>query len=296
MNPFFSIILPTFNRGYILDRTIKSVVNQDFKNWELIIIDDGSTDDSKEIVQNHIEKDSRIQYHFQKNAERSVARNNGIEKSSAEYICFLDSDDFYKPNHLKEFEKIILAQKDKIGIFISELTRIENGKEKIVPFESIENFTNQTCFFLQVSESIIPSRVCIHRDILEKHKFQLYKDVEDTILWCEISLGYKVIQNKVASCSYYLHENNSTNIKNNPFLNQLKGLNFLFKKKRIKKIVPKKIRNQKLSNCFMGIAKYHLVNGEMLKFRINILKSMYYRLFNKSTRHKIYLFLKGKQQ
>lgn len=294
MKPFFSIVLPTFNRGYILERTISSVINQNFKNWELIIIDDGSTDNTKEVIQKFIEKETRIQYHFQKNAERSVARNNGISRASGEYICFLDSDDSFKPNHLLEFKRKISDQKEKMGMIISGATRMENGKEKLVPFEPIENFVNTTCFFLQVSESIIPSRVCIHSEVLKNHKFQIFKDVEDTILWCEISLNYQVFQHNVPTCIYYLHENNSTNINNNPFLNQLNGLNFLFKKKRIKEVVPARIRNQKLSSCFIGIAKFNLINGEMLKFRLNILKSFYYKLFNQSTKQRLLLFFKGR--
>ena len=95
MNPYFSIIIPAFNRAHLISKAIDSVIAQTFEDWELIIVDDGSTDNTKDLICNYQEKDSRINYIFQKNAERSAARNNGIANAKGEYICFLDSDDYW---------------------------------------------------------------------------------------------------------------------------------------------------------------------------------------------------------
>lgn len=103
--PIFSIILPTYNRAKLLTRSIDSVLRQTFTNWELIVIDDGSTDNTKSIVRKIYDK--RIKYFYQENQERSVARNNGIAKAKGLYICFLDSDDFYLPNHLSLFHQAL---------------------------------------------------------------------------------------------------------------------------------------------------------------------------------------------
>jgi glycosyltransferase involved in cell wall biosynthesis len=103
--PFFSIILPTYNRASFLSRSIGSVLIQDFQDWELLIIDDGSTDHTKEIVNSF--NDQRIKYIYQENSERSAARNHGIKLATAEWICFLDSDDEYLQEHLKIFHKEI---------------------------------------------------------------------------------------------------------------------------------------------------------------------------------------------
>jgi len=73
---FFSIILPTYNRAHFLPRAIESVIKQDYDNWELIIVDDGSTDNTKSLVQEFIQNDIRIRYIWQKNVERSAARNH----------------------------------------------------------------------------------------------------------------------------------------------------------------------------------------------------------------------------
>lgn len=102
----FSIIIPTYNRAHMISRGIESVINQTYTNWELIIIDDGSTDNTKEVVESY--NDSRIQYYWQKNQERSVARNNGIGKAKGDWICFLDSDDWYDKDCLKFYHDIII--------------------------------------------------------------------------------------------------------------------------------------------------------------------------------------------
>jgi glycosyltransferase involved in cell wall biosynthesis len=98
-SPFFSVIIPTFNRGYLISKSIQSVIDQDFKDFELIIIDDGSTDNTKEIVAGF--SDHRIRYLFQENKERGAARNHGTRISNGRYITFLDSDDRFKIDHLK---------------------------------------------------------------------------------------------------------------------------------------------------------------------------------------------------
>ena len=104
-----SIILPTYNREDFILTAINSVVAQTYNDWELIIIDDGSTDSTKDFIAPYT-KDLRIRYYFQKNQERSAARNNGIDLAKGKFICFLDSDDYYLSNHLSilndEIEKL----------------------------------------------------------------------------------------------------------------------------------------------------------------------------------------------
>lgn len=107
--PYFSIILPTYNRAPLLPRCIESVLIQSEPDFELIIVDDGSTDNTRNVVQAY--SDPRIQYHYKENQERNFARNYGIKKARGQYICFLDSDDYYLDNHLSEARKIIDSSK-----------------------------------------------------------------------------------------------------------------------------------------------------------------------------------------
>lgn len=104
MNNFkVSVIIPVYNCGEYIGTTLKSVINQDFDDYEIIVIDDGSTDNSLQII-NETLNDCGIEYEVvhQENAGVSVARNRGIDISSGEYLVFVDGDDYILPNHLSE--------------------------------------------------------------------------------------------------------------------------------------------------------------------------------------------------
>jgi glycosyltransferase involved in cell wall biosynthesis len=97
--PYFSVIIPAYNREKLICRTIESVLGQKFEDWELIVVDDGSTDDTGKAVKSFA--DERIRYIYQKNAERGAARNNGVKNAFGKYVFFLDSDDLLYPDHLQ---------------------------------------------------------------------------------------------------------------------------------------------------------------------------------------------------
>jgi glycosyltransferase involved in cell wall biosynthesis len=105
MMPYFSVVIPTYNRADIISATILSVIKQSHIDWELIIIDDGGSDNTKDVVNSF--KDSRIKYFWKSNGERGAARNFGTQKAKGDYVFFLDSDDILYPTHLQHaFKKI----------------------------------------------------------------------------------------------------------------------------------------------------------------------------------------------
>lgn len=107
-----SVITPMYNCEKFISETIESVLNQTYTNWEMIIIDDCSTDKSKQIVKQYIERDKRIRLiALNENSGAAVARNKGIEVSSGRFIAFLDGDDLWEPNKL---EKQIQFMTEKI--------------------------------------------------------------------------------------------------------------------------------------------------------------------------------------
>lgn len=124
--PFFSIIIPTYNRAHTIKTPIDSIIRQTFTDWELIIVDDGSTDDTLEIVASY--NDSRIRYVWQENQKESAARNHGIRLAQAEWICFQDSDDEYLPHHLEVLHQAIQNHPD-YKVFKTGLIIQENGVE-----------------------------------------------------------------------------------------------------------------------------------------------------------------------
>lgn len=93
--PFFSVIIPTYNRSNFIVATITSVLEQNFEDFEVLVIDDGSTDNTKEIIERILQKDKRVKYFYKTNAERGAARNFGVQESNGKFLIFLDSDDLF---------------------------------------------------------------------------------------------------------------------------------------------------------------------------------------------------------
>lgn len=114
----FSIIVPVYNVEKYLDQCVKSVISQNFSDWELILVDDGSTDGSSKICDDFAEKDKRIIVVHKKNGGASEARNCGLDKACGEFILFLDSDDFWNnPNALNEIDEQIKLNGSDVVIF-----------------------------------------------------------------------------------------------------------------------------------------------------------------------------------
>ena len=107
MEDTISIIIPIYNAEKYLSKCITSIIEQDYKNWELLLIDDGSKDNSSEICRNFVEKDLRIRYFCQSNSGVSVARNAGIKMATGQWIMFVDADDSIKRNTLSICSKFM---------------------------------------------------------------------------------------------------------------------------------------------------------------------------------------------
>ncbi|HLL73732.1 MAG TPA: glycosyltransferase [Pyrinomonadaceae bacterium] len=100
--PLISVIVPTYNYGKLIGQSLDSVRSQTYQHWECLVVDDGSTDHTSEVVKGYVKADSRIRYLKQDNRRQAAARNNGIQNSRGEYFQFLDADDLIEP---KKFER-----------------------------------------------------------------------------------------------------------------------------------------------------------------------------------------------
>lgn len=105
--PFFSVVLTTYNRKDFILRALNSLIQQDSEDWEAILIDDGSQDQTHSLIEHLLQENSRIQYVYQKNQGFEQAKNKGISLGNGEYITFLDSDDEYLTNHLSSRKEIL---------------------------------------------------------------------------------------------------------------------------------------------------------------------------------------------
>lgn len=119
MNPKHSIIVPAFNTGDAIRRCIDSIIAQSCGDWELIVVDDGSTDSTPEIIDEYSRKESRIKAIHTKNAGVSSARNTGLDNATGEYVMFVDSDDWIEPDYLRQVENYM---RDDADIYMLGIT------------------------------------------------------------------------------------------------------------------------------------------------------------------------------
>ena len=150
-NPLISVIVPCYNQAQYLDQCLQSVLVQTYQNWECIIVNDGSPDNTEEVAKNWVEKDSRFKYYYKENGGLSSARNFGIDKAIGEWILPLDCDDYISNDYLdlakNHFEnqdlKVIYCQAQKFGMV--------NEKWKLEEFSlaklALENLIFCTAFF-----------------------------------------------------------------------------------------------------------------------------------------------------
>jgi glycosyltransferase involved in cell wall biosynthesis len=151
----FSIIIPTFNRARLIGRAIDSVLAQDFPDWEMIVIDDGSTDSTGDMIRHYSDSDPRIQYHYTDNQGASAARNFGCSMASGKYFTFLDSDDEYLPGHLSLRSEMISAQ---------PAIEFLHGTAEIIGDEMVVD-CNDPSKLIPLSDCVIGGTFFIRRDL-----------------------------------------------------------------------------------------------------------------------------------
>lgn len=184
MNPFFSVIIPVFNRENEICNAIDSVLEQTFKDFELIVVDDGSTDKTPGIKEKY---KSKIIYIRQENSGVSSARNSGIKRACGQYIALLDSDDTWQKTKLHDQYKYI-KENPGVKIHQSEEIWIRNGK-RVNPKNKHKkregDIFNQSLELCLIS----PSAVVLHRSLFDKYGLFDEKMIvcEDYDLWLRIS-------------------------------------------------------------------------------------------------------------
>ena len=288
-SPFFSIIVPTFNRASFLPIAIRSVLEQTFIDWELIIIDDGSTDETGSVVSKF--NDKRIQYFWQENQERSTARNNGVLKAKGEYICFLDSDDYFLPNHLQVFFNNIINQKCPISFFYTDLQHqnyIGQFKPLIYDFE----FENNLDFILRTT--IHSQQTCIHKTILTEFQFNpKFRIGEDIELWMHIFNKYQVFHISEITLVVVQHQERSVdNKRTDSYLSILDLYKHIFSKPNPGNKIPFRRKLYLYSALYFGIARSYIVNNKKGKAIYYLSKSLILSPFVIEAKHRLYLILR----
>ncbi|MCB0496675.1 MAG: glycosyltransferase family 2 protein [Cyclobacteriaceae bacterium] len=181
-HPLVSIITPTFNAEKYVGETISSVIAQTYKNWELLITDDCSTDKTKEIVTHYSKEDSRIKlFALSKNVGAGEARNNSIKNASGRFMAFLDGDDLWLPNKLEKQIGFMLINNYPLS-YTSYIKIEENGKEK-----GIIHVPEKAYYKDLLNTNVIATLTTIYdSEILGKCYMNTLKKRQDYCLWLSI--------------------------------------------------------------------------------------------------------------
>ncbi len=214
----FSIIIPTYNRANMISVAIESVLAQTYPNWELIVVDDGSIDDTEVVVKQY--RDKRIKYYRQENRGRSVARNKGIDLSNGSYICFLDDDDYYLEMFLSKFYTEIKKHNRYDILCMCEQYENDNGELTKIQLDEKELLKNPLKYLTVKSNNLQP--FAIPEKILKKEKFNYRFELgEDFHLLVRLLINCKLVFINIPMCVYNNHEQMTMKreLDNNLFIN-----------------------------------------------------------------------------
>lgn len=205
-----SVVVPVFNAHQYLSRCITSLLNQTYSNFELILINDGSTDESEEILKQFAIRDSRVKYYTQVNSGPSVARNKGIEQASGEFICFIDADDVVYEGYLESLIQMVSQGYDIVTCGYIEVSQY--GQIPLNDFyRSLESLTKNEFIegILRGVGGTLWGKI-YRRHIIEAHELRLNSNVymcEDLLF----NLNYCLYAQKFAAIEPYLYEYNRLN-------------------------------------------------------------------------------------
>lgn len=212
MSPKISVIIPVYNVEKYLSECVNSVLVQDFQNYEMILVDDGSTDNSGKICDEYASKYSQIKVIHKENGGLSDARNFGIKEAQGDYLMFLDSDDFWQgSNRLAEISSIIETQ-NQPDIILYGITPFFDSKENtqlnVFPSISSSKVTNdfQKDFKYLVENFIYKATGCdkvIKRDIvIDNQLFFPEGKLHEDVAWCYDIISYIKTYNVYSECFY----------------------------------------------------------------------------------------------
>lgn len=213
----FSVIIPVYNKELYIKCTIESVLKQSFKDFELIIVNDSSTDNSLGVIENF--KDNRLRVFTKPNSGVSDTRNYGIVKAQYPYICLLDADDLWLPNYLEELYQLIIKY-PQVGFFCGAYSVFAGKSEQKIKTIDLINYNNSPFFkvdFFKASVAMkrviaLTSRVCIKKDILTSLPYIFPSGCnmgEDADVWIRTALNTEVVYSNNPTMLYRVDSINS---------------------------------------------------------------------------------------
>ncbi len=219
MDPLISVILPIYNIKDYLDKCMRSIIAQTYKNLEIIMVDDGSSDGSEKMCDDYLAKDKRIRVFHKKNGGLSDARNYGIERSNGEYITCIDPDDFVDKDYVEYLYQLLKKFDCKISICQHRVV-FDRGKIEEKGFSGAEVLSNKCCIERMLYHDVVDTSAwakLYHKSLFDTVQYpvgKLFEDIATTyklMLQCDkIAVGYQ------SKYNYIIRSNSIVNGKFNP--------------------------------------------------------------------------------
>lgn len=225
-----SIIVPIYNAEKYLSKCINSLINQTKKEIEIILINDGSTDRSEEIINNY--RDERIKYFKNENQGIGKTRNFGIEKATGKYLMFVDSDDYLKEDACEILFK--KAEKEKLDLVICNYYKVdeETDKKEIIEIKEFKNTKLKDNKELLLNVNLAPWNKLYKRDLIKKNKIKFVENLkyEDAPFVVETMDKAKRIGQVTEALNYYvIHKNSETTIRDRKVFDIIKIVDIIRK-------------------------------------------------------------------
>lgn len=206
--PLVTIVVPSYNRADYIAETIESLLIQTYQNREIIVIDDGSTDNTKEIVERYV---PQVQYVYQQNSERGASRNHGLRLAKGEYISFLDSDDLWLPEKLAADVEFIEARPN-VGVVYTDALQIDSEGNYLKKLNAGRHSGEVTGNILRENFVKIGAHLILTDKAREIEGFNEDRELsgsEDWEFWVRLSTITEFAFNPVAFVKIRTHEANT---------------------------------------------------------------------------------------
>jgi len=215
-HPFFSVLVPTYNQAKYLPTALDSLINQTYGDWEAIVVNDGSTDETREVMACYAGKDKRIQTFHKENGGVASALNTGLRNARGQWICWLSSDDFFEPGKLRVHLQAI-EQRPDIKFFHTHYFALLEQKDVKVPLQlDLDTFIPpvelEVLKFFEINYFNGIS-IAVHREVFDRVGCfnEQYQNAQDFDMWLRISARYRSLFINCRTCVTRLHPGQDSN-------------------------------------------------------------------------------------
>lgn len=285
MQPKVSVIIPAYNCEKYISKCIESIINQTYQNIEILIINDGSKDKTKDVINSFVNKDKRIAYIEQENSGPSVARNNGIDKAKGDYLIFIDSDDTVSENYVENLLNNILIKKSDI-VCCGYIDISIYGEFKYSDFIDDTNNIKKEDFLYKVCQGtggVLWSKI-FKKEIIDKYNIRMKKDIymcEDLIFVLQYG-SYCKSFTYLDEYLYYYNRLNTNSITSNiskeylyNYIEVCKHIEILLLNNNFEKDIVDKIISDRVQSVVITI-----IDSEVKNIKIKRLKETYTNIKN----------------